>query len=123
MQPWLQALVVFLTLARSFFPQSAPAIPSWVKPGVTVRYDGVSAFVNNGRFSQGIQVVMVTRVTSVAGNTVSGVTQIQTVGTPIGGRHAWTCTAAGVCRSDFPGFSGKFWVDPAAPEASVRGAN
>ncbi len=103
--------------------QTAPTIPAWVRPGLVVTYDGVSAFVKNGRFSQGIRVLMTTRVTSVSGNTVSGVTQIQTVGTPMGGRHAWTCTAAGNCRSDMMDFSGKFWVDPAHPVESVKGPN
>lgn len=103
--------------------QNGPAIPAWVHPGLVVSYDGISAFVNNGRFSQGIQTVITTRVTAVSGGRVSGITQIQTVGSPVGGRHAWTCTAAADCASDVSGFNGKFWVDPANPIASIKGAN
>ncbi len=117
-------LTIILALCVSTAPaQTAATIPAWVQPGLVVAYDGVSAFVRNGRFSQGIRVVMTTRVTSVSGNKVSGVTQVQTVGSPIGGRHSWTCTAAGNCISDMGGFSGKFWVDPAHPTDSVRGPN
>ena len=115
--------LILVFAAHDLIPQTGPAIPVWIKPGMTVAYDGVSAFVNNGRFSQGVQVVMATRVTSVSENMVSGVTQIQTVGTPLVSNHAWTCTAAGNCRSDMPGFSGKFWVDPAHPTESVQGRN
>jgi hypothetical protein len=117
-------LILMLVFAvPDLMPQTGPVIPAWVKPGTTVAYDGVSAFVNNGRFSQAVQVVMTTRVTSVSGNAVSGITRIQTVGTPLASTHTWTCTAAGSCRSDMPGFSGKFWVDPAHPVESVRGPN
>lgn len=121
-----QFLVLILSVFSAFQTvtgQAGPVIPAWVHPGLVVSYDGVSAFVNNGRFSQGIQTVMTTRVMSVSGNRVAGVTQMQTVGTPIGGRHTWTCTAAADCTSDMPGFSGKFWVDPANPIASIKGAN
>ena len=116
-------LVLLPILLEHGSGQNAPVIPTWIQPGVVVAYDGVSAFVNNGRFSQGIQVVMTTRVTAVGGNKVSGITQLQTVGSPIGGRHAWTCTATADCTSDMPGFSGKFWVDPSNPLASIKGAN
>ncbi len=121
------ACVLVLALAivtvHSANAQNGPIIPAWVHPGLVVIYDGVSAFVTNGRFSQGVQVVMTTRVTSVNAGQVAGVTQIQTVGAPIGGSHAWTCNAAGVCRGDATGMNGKFWVDPANPTASVRGPN
>lgn len=103
--------------------QNAPTIPAWVHPGVTVMYDGVSAFLQNGRFSQGIQVVMTTRVNSVAGGLVNGVTNVQTVGSPVGGAHAWSCNAAGACRADATQLNGQFWVDPANPTASKRGGN
>lgn len=119
-------LVLILTVLSPFTTmtgQNAPANPAWVHPGLVATYDGVSAFVNNGRFSQGIQIVMTTRVTAVSGNKVSGVTQIQNVGAPIRQRHAWTCTAAADCTSDMPGFNGKFWVDPANPTASIKGPN
>jgi hypothetical protein len=108
---------------NSLAAQNAPAIPAWVKPGVTVVYDAVSAFVQNGRFTQGVQAVMTTRVNSVTANQVNGVTNMQTVGSPIGGTHAWVCNAAGVCRGDATGMNGKFWVDPENPTASIRGPN
>jgi hypothetical protein len=88
-----------------------------------VAYDGVSSFISNGRPAQPVKVVMTTRVTSVNGGQVTGVTQIQTVGTPLVGRHLWTCNAAGVCQSDATGMNGKFWLDPANPTASARGPN
>ena len=119
----LSLAILLVDAPPSVTAQTAPVIPTWVKPGLVVTYDGVSAFVNNGRFSQGIRVVMMTRVTSVTGNAVSGITQIQTVGAPIGGNHAWACNAKGICKSDMTGFSGKFWVDPAAPADSVKGPN
>lgn len=103
--------------------QNTPTIPTWIHPGVVVTYDGVSAFVNNGRSSQGIQTVITTRINSISAGKVAGVTQIQTVGTPIGGTHAWTCDAAGNCATDATGLAGKFWVDPANPLASIKGAN
>ncbi len=107
-------LTIILALCVSTAPaQTAATIPAWVQPGLVVAYDGVSAFVRNGRFSQGIRVVMTTRVTSVSGNKVSGVTQVQTVGSPIGGRHSWTCTAAGNCIIDMPVFPASFgWIPP-----------
>lgn len=120
---FLVLLPILLSPLETVSGQNAPTIPAWIHPGVVVVYDGVSAFVNNGRFSQGIQVVMTTQVTAVGGNKVSGITQLQTVGSPIGGRHGWTCTATSDCTSDMPGFSGKFWVDPANPLASIKGAN
>jgi len=103
--------------------QNAPTIPSWIHPRLIVTYDGDSAFVTNGRFSQGIRVVMTTRVNSSSATHVSGVTSLQTVGSPIGGTHAWNCNANGMCTSDLPGFSGQFWVDPTNPTASKRGPN
>jgi hypothetical protein len=105
------------------YAQNGPTIPEWVRPGLVVVYDGVSAFVSNGRFTQGIQIVLTTRVNTVAGGQVAGVTQVQTVGSPVGGTHAWTCNAAANCTTDATGFHGKFWVDPANPTASIRGAN
>jgi len=116
-------VLIVLSPFKAVTGQNGPVIPAWVHPGLVVSYDGISAFVNNGRFSQGIQVVMTTRVTAISGNKASGITQIQTVGTPIGQRHSWTCTAAADCASDMPGFSGKFWVDPANPLASIKGSN
>jgi len=103
--------------------QTGPTIPAWIHPGLVVVYDGVSAFVRNGRFTQGVREVMTTRVTSVAGNQVSAITNMQTVGAPIGGNHAWICDAAGNCRSDATGLNNKFWVDIAHPADSVKGPN
>jgi hypothetical protein len=103
--------------------QNAPTIPAWVHPGVTVIYDAVSAFVQNGRYTQGVQIVMTTRVNSVAGGLVNGVTNTVTVGSGIAGNHAWVCNAGGVCRGDATGINGQFWVDPASPAASKRGGN
>jgi hypothetical protein len=108
---------------NSISAQNAPTIPAWVHAGTTVVYDTVSAFVQNGRFTQGIQTVMTSRVNSVAGGQVNGVTNVVTVGTGIGGTHAWVCNAAGICRGDATGLTGQFWVDPANPAASKRGVN
>ena len=124
MKPSTFALsIIFALFVSAAVAQTAATIPAWVHPGLVVTYDGVSAFVNNGRFSQGIRVVMTTRVISVAAGKVSGVTNVQTVGTPIGGSHSWTCNAAGSCATDMTGLAGKFWVDPAHPADSARGPN
>lgn len=117
------AFALVVVTVNSVSAQGAPTIPAWVHPGVTVAYDGVSASVQNGRFSQGIQVVMTTRVNSVSGGVVNAVTSVQTVGSPVGGSHAWSCNAAGNCRTDATGLGGQFWVDPANPTASTRGVN
>jgi hypothetical protein len=116
-------LAFAIVAVNSASAQNGPVIPSWVHVGVTVMYDGVSAFVQNGRFTQSVQLVMTTRVNSVAANQVNGVTLVQNVGTPIRGTHAWMCNAAGMCRGDATGMNGQFWVDPANPTASKRGAN
>src|SRR5215467_3402387 len=122
--PFFVLLLVLLSPFETLSGQNSPTIPAWIHPGVVVTYDGVSAFVSNGRFSQGIQVVMTTRVTAASGSQVAGLTQIQTVGTPIGSRATWSCNAAGNCTSsDATGLNGKFWVDPANPLASIKGAN
>ena len=103
--------------------QGAAKIPAWVRPGLVVVYDGVSAFVANGRFSQGIQIVMTTRVTAVANGVVAAVTNVQTVGSPIGGAHLWRCTAGGLCQGDATGMNNHFWVDVAHPAGSWQGPN
>jgi hypothetical protein len=117
------ALALAVVTIHTANAQNGPTIPGWVRPGLVVAYDGVSAFVQNGRFTQGIQVVMTSRVNSVNNGQVSAVTQVQTVGSPVGGTHAWTCNAAEICTTDATGFHGKFWVDPANPIASKRGPN
>ncbi len=103
--------------------QNGPSIPAWVHPGVVVAYDGISSFVSAGRPTQPVQVVETTRVNSLSGGVVAGISQIQSVGTPVGQTHAWSCNAAGVCQTDATGFNGKFWVDPANPTGSMRGPN
>ncbi|MFZ0818732.1 MAG: hypothetical protein WAM91_01590 [Candidatus Acidiferrales bacterium] len=117
------ALAFAVVAVNSASAQNGPVIPAWVHVGVTVMYDGVSAFISNGRPAQPVQVVMTTRVTAVGGGQVSAVTLVQTVGTPLRGSHAWTCNAAGICRGDATGMNNKFWVDPANPAASARGPN
>lgn len=120
---YLVSILIVLSAFTTVTGQNGPAIPAWVHPGVVVTYDGVSAFVNNGRFSQGIQTIITTRINSISGGQVDGVTQVQTVGSPIGGSHAWRCDAAGNCTTDATGLAGKFWIDPANPTASIRGAH
>ncbi|HYL94001.1 MAG TPA: hypothetical protein VEW69_12695 [Alphaproteobacteria bacterium] len=116
-------ILIVVFSGATFNAQSVPIIPAWIHAGLVVTYDSVSAFVNQGRFSQGVRVLMTTRVTAVSKGAVSGITQMQTVGTPLGGRHAWTCNAMGACQGDQTGFTGKFWVDPDHPTDSVRGPN
>jgi len=103
--------------------QSAPVIPSWIHSGLIVIYDGESAFVKAGKLTPGAAVVVTTQITASDPKQVSGNTQIQSVGAPIGQKHNWTCDATEHCTSDLPGFSGVFWVDPANPTASIRGPN
>jgi hypothetical protein len=102
---------------------NAPTIPAWIRPGLVVVYDADSVFVTNGRFSQGIRMVMTSKVNSSSSTQVSGITSLQTVGSPIGGTHSWNCNAGGYCTSDSSGLNGQFWVDPANPTASKHGAN
>ena len=64
------ALALVVVTVNSVSAQGAPQIPTWVHPGVTVVYDADSAFVQNGRFTQGIRTVMTTRVNSVSGGVV-----------------------------------------------------
>jgi hypothetical protein len=117
-------LIVFLALCVSAVPaQTGPTIPSWIHSGLTVMYNGDSAFVQNGRHVQPVQLILTTRVNSVSSTAVSALTQIQTVGTPLVNRVTWTCNAAGNSQSSAAGFSGQFWVDPNAPTASTHGAN
>lgn len=129
MKSLVTRIVCFLILAtvcvsvHSVRADNPPTIPSWIRPGQVVVYDGDSAFVSNGRFTQGIRVVMTTKVNSSSSTQVSGITNVQTVGSPIGGTHAWNCNAGGYCTSDSSGLNGQFWVDPANPTASKRGAN
>jgi hypothetical protein len=124
MKPSAVILGIILILGASItLAQTAPTVPAWVRPGLIVAYDGLSAFVNNGRFTQGIQVLMTSRVTSVSENNVAASTQVQTVGTPLLSTHAWVCNAAGNCKTDATGFSLKFWVDPDDPTSSARGAH
>src|ERR1700682_2368704 len=113
----IQAFVVsFVFLAVVVSGQNGPGIPSWVHPGLTVSYDGVSAFMRNGQPTQSVQVVMTTRVPAVAGGRVSAATTFQTVGTPLRNNAVWSCTATGNCT----GTSAQFWVDPANPTASFH---
>jgi hypothetical protein len=119
----LASICLTVHSGHSVHAQNAPAIPAWIHPGLGVTYDGDSAFVTNGRFSQGIRVVITTKVNSSSGTQVSGVTAIQTVGTPVGQQHSWNCNASGNCTGDLAGFSGQFWVDPVNPTASMHGPN
>lgn len=54
---------------------------------------------------------------------VRAMTNMQTVGSPIGGTHPWTCNASGTCQTDATGMYHQFWVDPAKPTASMKGAH
>ena len=101
--------------------QPSPSIPAWVHPGLTLVYDGESGAKQNGRYVQAIRVVMVTRVRTASSLAVAAVSQVQTVGAPVGGTIAWMCNASGMCRTRKPGFNAKFWVDPANPAGSVQG--
>jgi hypothetical protein len=117
-------LIMLIALCVSAVPaQTGPTIPGWIHPGLTVMYNGDSAFVQNGRYVQPVQLVLTTRVNSVSSTAVSALTQFQTVGTPLVNRVTWSCNAAGNCQSSAAGFSGQFWVDPNAPTASSHGVN
>ena len=119
------AMILLIALsAATVSAENSATIPAWVKPGLVVTYDAVSAFVNQyGQFNQDIQVVMTTRVNSISGGKVSAITQVQTVGSPIGGKHEWACNAAGDCEKDATGLVGKFWIDPDHPTDSIKGPN
>jgi hypothetical protein len=110
--------IVALTAATGSV-RNGPTVPAWVHPGLVVIYDGLSAFIKDGRPSLGIRIVSATRVASVSGDRVSGVIETETVGKPGKNSFQWTCTAAGRCD----GFPAKFWVDPARPVDSVIGPN
>jgi len=108
--------VLFLFLLPSL---AAALIPSWVQPGVTVVYDGVSSGVQDGQPVNGVQALITLRVTGVSGNTVRGTVEVfnPTLGLPVQlPSNEWSCTDGQVCSS-------RFWVDPANPAGSVKGPN
>jgi hypothetical protein len=104
-------------------PGAGPSIPTFVRIGATVTYDGFSSSLSNGQPFNSVQVVEASQVTSVNGGSVSATTKIQIVSTPIIQTHAWSCNASGTCQGDSTGFTGKFWVDPANPVGSIKGPN
>jgi len=117
-------LAVFLVLAAAeASAQQPPAVPTWVRPGLVVTYTGDSAYMRNGAVTQPIAVTMTTRVTSVSGNVVAGVTQVQNGNAPLSQTISWWCSSSGACRSNKAGSNGKFWVDPADPVTSSLGPN
>ena len=103
--------------------QGSPTIPSWIHPGLTVIYDGVSASRNGTGYAQPVRVAVVTRVRVVDRRGVAAASLIQSVGAPVQNTIIWSCNAAGTCHGSRPGFNGKFWVDPADPTGSAAGPN
>jgi len=118
----IAGILLIALLGTTLTAENRAVIPAWVRPGLVVTYDSVSAFVNQyGQFSQGVRIIMTTRVKSVSDGRVFGSTHIQTVGSPIEGTHEWSCNAAADCIKDETGLHGKFWVDPDHPTDSVKG--
>jgi len=123
----MRGMAVAGTVAVALFgaavsAQNGPVIPAWVKPGLVLTYDAVSAFVTpRGRFDQPVQILMTTRVTSVSEGRVTATTHFQNVGAPLSADHAWSCDASSNCVMDETQFHGKFWVDPNRAADSVKG--
>lgn len=109
----MKRIALALLLLASF---SFALIPSWVQPGVTVVYDGVSGNVNNPQ-AGGVQTLITLRVTSVSGNTVAGTYNVinPMIDPSIWQLNGqWSCTDGQAC-------DWRFWVDPTNPTASVKG--
>ncbi|VVC71979.1 Uncharacterised protein [uncultured archaeon] len=108
------AFAIILILSSLCF---ATSVPSWVQPGVTVVYDGISGYYSNGQYTNPVATTVTLRVNSVAGNTVAGTTYVE-IPTMPGYRQTfdWTCIEGGVC-------DWRFWVDPANPTGSAKGPN
>ena len=109
----LTAVLCLLALAGISFS----AVPSWVQPGVSATYDGISAAYSNGQPQNGVQTLVVLTVNSVSGNTVSGTTVVSMPSMPAYSQtYSWVCVDGGKC-------DWRFWVDPGNPTSSVKGPN
>jgi hypothetical protein len=96
---------------------AAAKIPAWVRAGLDVTYIAYSAFVENGKYVDPIELTVSSLVTSSSASIASGKTTTHTIGTPLTSTYNWTCTNLGQCR----GGDWQFWVDPNDPTASIRG--
>jgi hypothetical protein len=102
-------------------PGPSPILPSWIHSGLTLTYDALSTGKQGVR-NVSVRSVVVTRVTGVSATAVSAITQTQVAGTPVTQTHAWSCSAAGACKTDGSGFQARFWVDPKSA-TTFKGAN
>jgi hypothetical protein len=100
--------------------QNSTAIPSWVRPGVVVTYNGFSSFLRGGQPDKSVTVVETTEVISVSGNAVSGISHIRNPSIPLPAQDAKWLSVEGTACS---GYFGRFWVDPLHPTDSVKGPN
>lgn len=97
--------------------QLQPVTPDWIKPGLTVYYDGYSAFVKDGQYNSPVQTVWKYRVDSVDGNTFSGTASVTVPNTGLEPLTAqWTAYDGGT--HDY-----RFWINPGNPAGSVTGTN
>jgi hypothetical protein len=89
---------------------SSPAIPSWVKTGLTLDYE-----TDDG--SGYVDLKATTTVDSVSATGVGA--QTLTVGPGTDRTYTWTCSADGYCPDGAAAF--QFWIDPNDPLGSVKG--
>jgi hypothetical protein len=89
---------------------STPAIPSWVKTGLTLDYE-----TDDG--SGYVDLKDTTTVDSVSAAGVGA--QTLTVGPGTDRTYTWTCSADGYCPDGAAAF--QFWIDPNDPLGSVKG--
>ena len=109
----IAAVLVEPLFVASAGAATAPALPTWVKPGLVVRYvDSLGGYVDYDY----------TDTVTSRSNGVVGVTTYEwSPGLPGTGKDLhWTCPAA--CSGVPASTSAQFWVDTSAPLASLKSA-
>jgi hypothetical protein len=107
------AFCAFLLLLFSAIA-SAASTPSWVQPGVSVTYDGLSSAVVQGQVQNSVQVVVTITVNQRSGNTVAGLTTVTNPMAYAVDEYPWSCTEGMPC-------GWRFWVDPAGSAVGPNG--
>ena len=94
--------------------QAAPALPTWVKPGLVLRYvENLGGYVDYDYTDT---------VTSVSQGVVQVTTYTWSPGLAGTGKYVyWHCSS--VCTGLPAQTSGQFWIDPTNPVASLSGGH
>lgn len=110
-------LAILMTSATLLAGEGSAAVPDWVRPGMSLTYEGMTASIQDGQPVSGMQMVMTTTVDRAAENSVSGSTRVDIPNAPTyGWTYNWTAVEGESWRDVH-----RFWVDPKDPTASVRG--